>query len=123
LDRSDGNPIVPVVFSLTVVHDNPFELAGLKLERISSIITNTAKFDLLLVMADAGNLRGQWEYRTDLFDSETISRLSKHFVQLVDSILDDPWSPISSLQILSKDEIQVLEHPAERDLAAADFHF
>jgi hypothetical protein len=47
-----------------------------------------------------------------------------HFVQLIGSILRDPESPIDSLQILSDQEMRVLNQQAVADdVVLGDFSF
>ncbi|MCP4996507.1 MAG: amino acid adenylation domain-containing protein, partial [Gammaproteobacteria bacterium] len=68
--------------------------------------TGASKFDLTLEMAesDAG-LTGTWEYNTDLFEPDTIERLSRHFQQMLAGIVDNPHQYIMQLPLLSE-----LEH-------------
>ena len=67
--------------------------------------TGTAKFDLTFAIAEADReLVGGIEYNTDLFDRETIVRMSGHFRALLDGILADPDRRLSSLPLMDHEE-------------------
>jgi amino acid adenylation domain-containing protein len=51
-----------------------------------------------------------WEYNTDLFDLETMQRMSRHYMTLLSGFLEDPNRPLSELPLLAETERrQVLE--------------
>ena len=67
--------------------------------------TGTAKFDLLLSMAeDTGRLSGSLEYSTDLFEGTTIERFLAHFQSLLKAIIEQPDQRISALPLLTQAE-------------------
>jgi amino acid adenylation domain-containing protein len=73
------------------------------------IETYTAKFDLSLSLEEEeGGLVGQFEYNTDLFDGETISRMARHFKTLLAGIVSGPRAPISTIPLLTESETQHL---------------
>ena len=53
-------------------------------------------------------LRATWTYSTDLFDSRTIERMQRHFVTLLESVVREPETRISRLQMLTQEEEQEL---------------
>ncbi|MBV9791434.1 MAG: amino acid adenylation domain-containing protein, partial [Chloroflexi bacterium] len=64
--------------------------------------SNTALFDLSLDLYETSNeLRGWFEYNTDLFDRATIERMAEHFLTLLDNLSAQPDQPISRAQMLS----------------------
>ena len=67
-----------------------------------------SKFDMTLVLweGEDGDVGGIIEYATDLFDPETIERLFKHFVTLLEGITRDPHQRVSGLPMLSSEELQ-----------------
>ena len=68
-----------------------------------------AKFDLMLdLMERAGQLWGQIQYRTGLFEAATIERFVSHFEQLLESIAANPDERIDRLPLLSAAERQQL---------------
>src|SRR5262249_35284443 len=67
--------------------------------------TEYSKFDLTLFMTETEEGLACWlEYNTDLFASETMEQLLKHFEVLLHSIVGDPNKPISELQLLNEAE-------------------
>jgi amino acid adenylation domain-containing protein len=73
--------------------------------------TGTAKFDLTLALEQTGSeLRGSFEYSTDLFDESTIERMVGHFRNLLGDIVARPARRLSELEILSPDEYQQVVH-------------
>ena len=114
------NPLFQMMFSF---HDSPvpdLEFAGLTgniLERHNG----SAKFDLNIIVipraeqqvsrqADFDNRQVSilWEYSTDLFEEETIRKMTNHYVRLLHSAVDTPDTAISHLPLLSQDELKQL---------------
>lgn len=63
----------------------------------------TARCDLTLTLMDVrGQVAGSWEYSTDLFKAETISRMSGHFQNLLEKIVADPDQRLSDLRCVIK---------------------
>ncbi|PSB02088.1 non-ribosomal peptide synthetase [Merismopedia glauca] len=90
------------------VSQQKFELPGLTVSPWN-LENKTAKFDLTLFLEQTNNgLIGKWEYNTDLFDSETIERMSGHFQSLLEGIVAHPEQPISELPLLTAPEKQQL---------------
>jgi amino acid adenylation domain-containing protein len=98
-------PLVNVLFVLQNAPQPVVELlGGLTVSSIDVEIT-TAKFDLaLFLMEEAGKLTGYVNYRTDLFDPDSIARLCLHFETLLESIVTSPDIPIEMLEMLNKEE-------------------
>ena len=53
-------------------------------------------------------LAGAWEYNTDLYEAETVERLSRHLLALLAAAADDPEQPLASLTMLSETERRLL---------------
>ncbi|MCP4104684.1 MAG: AMP-binding protein [Desulfobacteraceae bacterium] len=90
-----------------------FALQSLPLEPTLPGITATpvkieskiAKFDLKLeITENKQGLDGFFEYSTDLFDADTISRTAKHFQMLLEGIVTDPGRRLSDLPLLTEAE-------------------
>jgi non-ribosomal peptide synthetase component F len=65
----------------------------------------SAKFDLTLHLQEAsGALLGSIEYSTDLFDAETIERMSGHFHTLAEAAVRNPDRRITELVLLPRGE-------------------
>ncbi|MBI5032797.1 MAG: amino acid adenylation domain-containing protein [Chloroflexi bacterium] len=85
-----------------------FMLDGLPIQAYP-MQTRVVPFDLILQMAESdGDLVALMEYNTDLFDGTTITRMLRHFVQLLQGIAVDPELPISNYQLLTDAEQELL---------------
>jgi amino acid adenylation domain-containing protein len=61
----------------------------------------TAKYDLtLFVWEQDGRMVGHFEYRTSLFDSQTIGRMGECLTEIVRAIVNDPRGPIADIDLL-----------------------
>ncbi|MCP4103950.1 MAG: amino acid adenylation domain-containing protein [Desulfobacteraceae bacterium] len=69
------------------------------------IHSGTAKFDLTFELDERQEgIIGRVEYRTDLFDDATITRMIGHFKTLLEGIVADPLQRISELPLLTQAE-------------------
>ena len=77
---------------------------GLKL-KYEEIPLFEGQFDLTLEMTEGSSeVAGIFKYNTDLFDAETIERMVCHFQNLLDSIVENPLTPVGKLTLLSESE-------------------
>ncbi|MCP5052970.1 MAG: AMP-binding protein, partial [bacterium] len=98
------SPLFQVMFVLEDAPREALELRGLKMSSPESGHT-TAKFDLLLSITDqVDGFVCKWEYDTDLFRTDTITRMTGHFRTLLERILDQPEQPVSQLPLLTQTE-------------------
>jgi tyrocidine synthetase-3 len=67
----------------------------------------TSKFDLALAAAATDReIRLSWEYCTRLFKKETVERLSKHFLKLLEEITADAQVKLAEIDMLTESEKQ-----------------
>jgi hypothetical protein len=99
------SPIVQVAFGMQNAPVGELRLGELKLARVA-YENEVVRFDLTLwIMEGAGGaLRATWTYSTDLFDGETIQRMQGHFRTLLESIIREPETRISQLEMLTEEE-------------------
>jgi amino acid adenylation domain-containing protein len=99
------NPLFQVLFVFQ--NTPPLELKMGALELLPETLeTGTAKFDLLLDLTDgAEGINGWLEYSLDLFDAETIARMTGHFQTLLENAVAAPDAPLADLSLLT-DEAQ-----------------
>jgi amino acid adenylation domain-containing protein len=77
------------------------ELPGLTLQPFC-VGRRTSRFDLTLFLRRQGSgFHGEIEYRTDLFDAATISRMLGHLQVLLEGIIRDPDRPIWLLPMVA----------------------
>ncbi|MDQ0273971.1 amino acid adenylation domain-containing protein, partial [Cytobacillus purgationiresistens] len=70
-----------------------------------SITNQTSKFDITLETIDDGrNLMLDFEYSTQLFKYDTIQKMAKHFLIILEYIMGNPDNLLSTMNILSKEE-------------------
>ncbi|HEV7669747.1 MAG TPA: non-ribosomal peptide synthase/polyketide synthase [Thermoanaerobaculia bacterium] len=99
------SPLFQAMFVLEAPAEEGLAVEGLRLRPFAAEGGTTAKFDLTLALAErGGGLAGTIEYRTELFDSSTMTRLAAHFGRLLDAALSRSDLPLSKLPLLSGEE-------------------
>ncbi|MFD7431571.1 amino acid adenylation domain-containing protein [Streptomyces sp. NPDC059818] len=109
------NPLFQILFALQNVPDgHTWSLPGLDVEPFAVTLPD-AKFDLSLMMSEgpAGGLRGTLEYRTDLFERDTVGRLAGHLGTLLAAVAGAPGARLSQLCMLP---------PAERRTSLVEWN-
>lgn len=102
------SPLFQVMFDYQNEPNMALNLAGLELEYIA-IERPTSVFDLAVTVADlAPGFRISITYKTELFESTTISRMLRHFAVLLEAIVATPEKPVTALPLLNKDELDLL---------------
>ncbi len=108
LDRQlDSSPVFQTMFMLNskgfgendTQDEGKIKLSNFEFERSFS------KFDISLELNEIGDrLFGVFEYKTSLFEKRTIEKLSKHFLNLLDGLLNNTEQDIHSIALLTKPE-------------------
>ncbi|MBN1628574.1 MAG: amino acid adenylation domain-containing protein, partial [Thermoleophilia bacterium] len=97
-------PLFQLLFTLETFARAPATISDIQVEMVD-IHTETAKFDLTLTLRElADGLLAAWEYSTELFDEETVRRMSSHFTRLLEHAADHPESRLSKLPLLAEEE-------------------
>ncbi|WP_028546570.1 non-ribosomal peptide synthetase [Paenibacillus taiwanensis] len=103
------HPVFDTMFALENTEKREFDLDGLLVKPFANEY-RTAKFDLnLTVTEDEDGLGCSMEYATALYKEETIERMSKHFLQLIAGMINNPQALIASLPIVTDGEKQQLQ--------------
>lgn len=101
------------------------KLGGLEMESFA-LEQKVAQFDLTLTMAQvAGRLIASFEYNTDLFNADTITRMTGHFLSLLESIVTNPKQRISTLSLLTdaeRHQLLVEWNPTAKDYPKKCIH-
>ena len=63
--------------------------------------------DLILFEQESG-IEAQWRYSTELFDRETVESMARHFITILDGIVDAPSRRVSELPLIEAAERQRL---------------
>ncbi|MFD8203754.1 amino acid adenylation domain-containing protein [Streptomyces sp. NPDC059701] len=102
------NPLFETLFVLQNTPDGGgWSLPGLAVEPFSVTLPD-AKFDLTLMMSEDadGGLRGVLEYRTDLFERDTVARLAGHLGTVLETVAREPEVRLSQLCLLTEEELR-----------------
>jgi amino acid adenylation domain-containing protein len=98
------SPLFQVMFALQNAPVGAVELPGLTLAPVE-VDRPAAQFDLTLFMWEEDKaLSGRIEYNTDLFDAETVARLTGRLEVLLNAIVADPQCRLSELRLLPDEE-------------------
>ncbi|QKQ75236.1 non-ribosomal peptide synthetase [Nostoc sp. TCL240-02] len=98
------NPLFQVVFVLENFLLDTLELPDVTLTP-QFVERGTSQFDLTLAVWETkAGLIGSWEYNSDLFEPDTIARMTSHFQTLLTAIIVNPNQPIGELPLLSQQE-------------------
>ncbi|MGC7096121.1 amino acid adenylation domain-containing protein [Amycolatopsis lurida] len=96
----------PFFRTMLVVRDGGAELAlpGAETE-VSFVPNGTAKLDLTLYLSEQdGELAGELEYDTDLYDEGTVRAFAAHFGRLLDAVTANPDGRLSAVPVLDAAE-------------------
>jgi len=98
-------PLFQVLFvHQNAVPDSLLEFAGTTSTTLR-MQPETAKFDLIVGMGEhPEGLHASFEYCTDLFAEQTITRMQAHFHRLLEGIAEDPDRHLSELPLLAEGE-------------------
>ncbi|MFM6355018.1 amino acid adenylation domain-containing protein [Planktothrix sp.] len=106
------NPLFQVMFALQNAPLNALELPNLKAQYLA-VENLRIKFDLSLILEEietenGSYLEGFWEYDSDLFTPERITRMVGHFQTLLKGIVANPQQTVGELPLLTEPEKQQL---------------
>ncbi|SES17997.1 amino acid adenylation domain-containing protein [Lentzea albida] len=119
LERSARHaPLVQVVFGAHAEDPSPLRFGAATATRRMHH-NGTSKFDLTWSTFDDGELRGEVEYATDLFDRETVLRMAGHWRTLLAAALDAPEVALWRLSPLDAAERAAALAPPRSAWAAA----
>jgi amino acid adenylation domain-containing protein/non-ribosomal peptide synthase protein (TIGR01720 family)/FkbM family methyltransferase len=107
---SQLSPLFQVMLTLQNAPLEPPALPGLEVVELG-VANESEKFDLsLAVWEDAGTFRGILSYSLDLFDRDTIERMSSHFQALLERAVADPGRSVFELSLLREAERHQILH-------------
>ncbi|MGN9865284.1 non-ribosomal peptide synthase/polyketide synthase [Bacillus swezeyi] len=98
------NPLFDTMFVLQNTEQEQLVMNDLTFSPYPSEHT-MAKFDLTLTAVEEDTcIHCTMEYLTTLFKPETIERMMRHFVQLIDAIIEHPEAKLASLDMMTPQE-------------------
>ncbi len=102
------NPLFDVMFALQNTNTAKPDLKVLKTAPFG-LATKVSKFDLTLNAIEVGDrIRLSFEYSTNLFKRDTITRLGQHYLNLLGEIVRKSELEISEIELISEDEKEQL---------------
>ncbi len=109
-DRNVSNPFFQTMFVVQNVSMPTLTLRDVKLSTIE-VQRDSAKFDLMFTLDHKeGEPVMVAEYSKDLFERATIERMLKHYLRLLEGVVNNPDVAISKLPMLSAEEQYDLTH-------------
>ncbi|MEU6343714.1 amino acid adenylation domain-containing protein [Streptomyces sp. NPDC046977] len=114
-DRSATTaPIVQTLFNFIVLDDEPSAFPGLEADAVSRPVLS-AKSDLHLTLAEGpAGFTGTLNYRSDLFDAETVRAVTTWYGNLLARMLDDPEGRVNDAALAPTAD-SVLRGPVRED--------
>jgi amino acid adenylation domain-containing protein len=98
------NPLFQVMFTMQNAPREELALGGLRIDHLETE-SGTAPYDLKLWIQDGdGALSGALQYKTELFDEETVARMLGSFKQLMWGVASDSSRRLSELPLLDETE-------------------
>ncbi|MCK4260520.1 MAG: amino acid adenylation domain-containing protein, partial [Halanaerobiales bacterium] len=105
LDRElSRNPLFDTMFVMQNMDIKEVELDDLEIKPYK-FASNIAKFDLAVTaVEEQEEVLLNISYSTELFKKETIERLSKHYKNVIDEVIENTEIKLAEIEILSKEE-------------------
>ena len=101
-------PLFQTMFALHAAWFDRWTMTGVE-GLVEVVNTETSQFELSLDITETGNgLRASFEYSTELFHDETITRMSRHCQTLLQAIVDRPDRRLDELPLLNREEREQL---------------
>jgi amino acid adenylation domain-containing protein len=99
------SPLFQVMFVMRNTPDVPELYLGKTKLSGKTLEHTTTLFDLTFFVTETtGGLHIAIDYRTDLFTADTVKRIGKGFIELLNSIVKKPDDRIAKLKVLTSDE-------------------
>jgi amino acid adenylation domain-containing protein len=108
------SPLFDILFVLQNAPEEHLELPGLTL-RPFEVDHGTSRFELSLFLVETPDgIAGSWVYKQDLYDAETIDRLSAQYTTLLAAVVRDPETYLDDL------DLQTAAERKERTMGPVD---
>ncbi|TCP54488.1 amino acid adenylation domain-containing protein [Tumebacillus sp. BK434] len=102
------NPIFQACFVYVDVMEDKLELPQLEL-KYELTDAETAKYDLTIgLMEVEEGITGFFEYAPAMFRKETIEQINRHWLKLIEAVIENPELKVNDMPLFSPDEEQQL---------------
>ncbi|GAB3467271.1 non-ribosomal peptide synthetase [Actinophytocola sediminis] len=104
-DRSlSRHPLFQVALTMDAAEDLDLDLPGLRVA-VEQTPPGGAKFDLSVAVRETEDgLGGGIDYRTDLFDHDTVELFATRLVRVLGQLVADPDAPVGAVEVLTPAE-------------------
>jgi non-ribosomal peptide synthetase component F len=117
------SPFFQVVFTLENENIESLDLPGLTVS-FEDVDVLTAKYDLVMTIVNAGRkFEAAIEYKTALFDADTIRNIASSYERLLWSMVEDLNTRLDDLEIFSEEECVLLQTPTRIEELDRSFVF
>lgn len=100
----DHSPLFQVMFILQNFPLDDLRLSGLVTTPLELEVT-AARFDLTVeVFRRDGELWAYFDYNSDLYEPETIARIRRHYLSILNAVCVDPDQRVGQISLLSSEE-------------------
>jgi amino acid adenylation domain-containing protein len=100
------SPLFQIMFELRTSIQENFSVPGLVVSP-TEVENGAERFDLAVTLCESKHgVRARFGYNADLFDDSTISRMTEHFLRLLQGVIENSERPISQLPLLPDSERQ-----------------
>ena len=98
------SPIFQVMMALQNMPMQKLKLGDAEINTFD-IETETTQFDLILNLEESKNeLKGYLKYNTDLFRQDTISRMIKYYLRVLETVVENKHAKIEDIELLDEEE-------------------
>ncbi len=99
------SPLFQVMFVMNNAPVDRLELPGLEIS-VLDVDNGTAKFDLILNVTELGQgaLQCKLEYNTDLFLRSSVQRLARHYLEVLEQVVESPSLRVGEIDLLTPEE-------------------
>ena len=98
------HPLCQVMFILLRETDKSRERGGIAIEPMEIGRTSSEQDMIMSLYEKESGIEGLLTYSTALFERDTVERMTRHFLTLLESIVAGPARPIDQLEILDEAE-------------------
>ncbi|WP_051872340.1 non-ribosomal peptide synthetase [Streptomyces sclerotialus] len=96
------SPLFQTTFVMPSSGTGSLERLGLDVD-LDLYVSHSAKYDLTLVVEqDGATLQGIFEFDTALFDRDTVRAMSRHFLHVLDALVERPGAAIGGIGLLDE---------------------
>ncbi|MBA4602107.1 non-ribosomal peptide synthetase, partial [Thermoactinomyces mirandus] len=102
------NPLFDTMFSMQNNDQSSFNFPGFSIELAEEWEWKKAKFDMSWMMVEDEKINGIVEYATHLYKTETIRKMIRDYIYLVNQVVENPDLRLGEMELVTPEEKQKL---------------